>query len=246
MTRGFARFLRRNTIALLALFLALGGTTYAASTSLIAKNSVGSLQVVNGSLQTKDLSKKTRAALKGNRGPRGLAGAQGAQGTQGPKGDKGDTGSTGPQGIVSVKSVIGIIGSLAANSAWTFAGPTATLTVGANQAITGTGTASLGITAGTAGVNTYLCYQNAAGGAVTQFGANSTHYQTVTVTTNRTTFSSSGATIPGAGSWKVGYCVYNNSGSALDLNDWASGVYEVVNASSVTAPTLAASKAHVG
>ena len=30
MTRGFGRFLRWNTIALLALFLALGGTTYAA------------------------------------------------------------------------------------------------------------------------------------------------------------------------------------------------------------------------
>jgi len=27
MTKGFLRFLRRNTIALLALFLALGGTT---------------------------------------------------------------------------------------------------------------------------------------------------------------------------------------------------------------------------
>ena len=95
MTRGFLRFLRRNTIALLALFLALGGTTYAASTALIRKNSVASPQVVNGSLQTKDLSKKARKALKGNRGPRGLRGAPGAKGAtgaQGVKGDKGDKG----------------------------------------------------------------------------------------------------------------------------------------------------------
>ena len=82
MTTGFLRFLRRNTIALLALFLALGGTTYAASTALIGKNTVASPQVVNGSLKTKDLSKKARAALKGNRGARGSTGAQGRQGCE--------------------------------------------------------------------------------------------------------------------------------------------------------------------
>ena len=98
MTRGFGRFLRQNTIALLALFLALGGTTYAASTALIGKNSVASPQVVNGSLQTKDLSKKARRALKGNRGPRGLQGAQGAAGAQGAKGATGAQGVQGPAG----------------------------------------------------------------------------------------------------------------------------------------------------
>jgi hypothetical protein len=43
MTRGFLRFLRGNTIALLALFLALGGTTYAAVS--LPKNSVGTKQL---------------------------------------------------------------------------------------------------------------------------------------------------------------------------------------------------------
>jgi hypothetical protein len=79
---GFARFLRRNTIALLALFITLSGTTYAAATAL-APNSVGAKQVINGSLQTKDLSRKARKALKGNRGPRGRAGATGARGVPG-------------------------------------------------------------------------------------------------------------------------------------------------------------------
>jgi hypothetical protein len=41
--RRFARFLRRNTIALLALFVALGGTTYAATA--LPRNSVGPLQL---------------------------------------------------------------------------------------------------------------------------------------------------------------------------------------------------------
>jgi len=96
MTKGFLRFLRGNTIALLALFLALGGTTYAASSSLIRKNTVASPQVVNGSLGTVDLSTKARAALKGNRGLRGLTGAQGAKGATGAQGMQGIQGSEGP------------------------------------------------------------------------------------------------------------------------------------------------------
>jgi len=104
MTKGFLRFLRRNTIALLALFLALGGTTYAASTALIGKNTVASPQVVNGSLAAKDLSKKARAALKGNRGPRGFTGARGAEGAQGAKGA---TGSQGVQGIQGIQGIPG-------------------------------------------------------------------------------------------------------------------------------------------
>ena len=43
MTRRYLRFLRRNTIALLALFIALGGTTYAATA--LPKNSVGPKQL---------------------------------------------------------------------------------------------------------------------------------------------------------------------------------------------------------
>jgi hypothetical protein len=90
MTRGIIRYLRRHCVALLALFVALGGTSYAASTALIGKNTVASPQVVNGSLQTVDLSKKARKALKGQRGARGAQGAQGAQGA------KGATGPVGP------------------------------------------------------------------------------------------------------------------------------------------------------
>ena len=103
MIKGFLRFLRRNTIALLALFLALGGTTYAASTALGPRNSVASPQVVNGSLQTKDLSVKARKALKGNRGLRGSAGAKGAAGADGAQGAKGATGVQGVAGTPATK-----------------------------------------------------------------------------------------------------------------------------------------------
>jgi hypothetical protein len=43
MAKGFLRFMRGNTIALLALFIALGGTTYAATA--LPKNSVGTKQL---------------------------------------------------------------------------------------------------------------------------------------------------------------------------------------------------------
>lgn len=86
-------------VSLVALFIALGGTSYAALS--IPKNSVGSPQVINGSLGTTDLSKKARKALKGNRGAagkRGLTGAAGPVGAAGAAGAAGPAGATGPQG----------------------------------------------------------------------------------------------------------------------------------------------------
>jgi Collagen triple helix repeat (20 copies) len=92
-------------ISLVALFVALGGTSYAALS--IPRNSVNSASVVNGSLQKVDLSENAVNLLKGNRGPRGPQGSQGglgpqgpqgATGTQGPKGDSGAQGAMGQQG----------------------------------------------------------------------------------------------------------------------------------------------------
>jgi len=112
MRAKFLRFLGGNTIALVALFLALGGTTYAASTALIGKNTVASPQVVNGSLQAKDLSKQARKALKGNRGLRGLRGLQGpkgATGAAGAMGAKGDTGAAGTARAYATVSPAGVL-----------------------------------------------------------------------------------------------------------------------------------------
>jgi hypothetical protein len=87
---------RRHVVGYLALFVALGGTSYAATTSLLPRNSVGTKQVINNSLLKRD--------FKGGQLPRGAAGAKGDAGAQGPKGDagaKGDPGAigaTGPSG----------------------------------------------------------------------------------------------------------------------------------------------------
>jgi hypothetical protein len=77
-----------GVIACLALAIALGGSAFAA-TALAPKDSVGSAQVINGSLQTRDLSGKARKALRGNRGPRGYEGSPGNAGPTGPKGPAG-------------------------------------------------------------------------------------------------------------------------------------------------------------
>lgn len=132
-----------TAISLVALFVALGGTSYATVTKLLPKNSVGSTQVINGSLQAVDLSKKARTSLKGLRGP---AGAAGAAGPQGPKGDtgaqgpKGDTGAQGPQGP---KGDTGLQGPSGANAVALWA----QITV-AGQVLRGTATGSSRIAVG--------------------------------------------------------------------------------------------------
>jgi hypothetical protein len=101
-------------ISLIALFVALGGTSYAAIT-LVPRNSVGSRQVINGSLQKVDLSRKTVAALKGARGPAGPQGAAGSQGAAGPAGATGPagaggaTGPSGPAGTAGTARAYGLV-----------------------------------------------------------------------------------------------------------------------------------------
>lgn len=88
MTRGFGRFLRRNTIALLALFIALGGTSAFAAATLISGS-----QIKPHTIAKNRLTNKAIKQLKGNRGPQGPAGAPGAKGATGPQGP-----ATGPAG----------------------------------------------------------------------------------------------------------------------------------------------------
>jgi hypothetical protein len=71
-----------NVISCLALFIALGGASYAATQ--LPKNSIGSKQIKKGSIQVNDLSKGARKVLA-TPGPRGPVGATGAVGPAGPQ-----------------------------------------------------------------------------------------------------------------------------------------------------------------
>lgn len=72
MTRGFLRFLRGNTIALLALFIALGGTTYAATA--LPKNSVGTKQLKKNAVTAVKI--KSGSVTNGKIGANAVTGAK--------------------------------------------------------------------------------------------------------------------------------------------------------------------------
>ena len=119
-------FLRRNAIALLALAVALGGTSYAAIT--LPRNSVGTKQLKRNAVTTVKVKDRTLlrkdfkpgqlpSGAAGMQGPQGVAGPQGATGPQGPAGadgaagadgSTGTTGPTGPTGFVTSRSFQGV------------------------------------------------------------------------------------------------------------------------------------------
>ena len=86
--------LRRNAVAYLALFVALGGTSFAAATVITGKNvkdsSLTGADVKKGSLTGSDVKNESLA-------PADFSGSvQGATGPQGPKGDTGRRGCRAP------------------------------------------------------------------------------------------------------------------------------------------------------
>jgi hypothetical protein len=84
-----------NVVATLALFIALGGVSYAAVQ--LPANSVGSAQIKTGAVSTLKLSPKVQAQLKAG-GPVGPAGPQGVEGLDGARGATGATGAAGQDG----------------------------------------------------------------------------------------------------------------------------------------------------
>lgn len=82
MLRTLGSYIRRHHLALVALFFALGGASYAAATKLLPRNSVGTRQVIDRSLLANDFK---RGQLKP--GPRGQTGPRGFPGPQGPAGE---------------------------------------------------------------------------------------------------------------------------------------------------------------
>ncbi len=99
------RYVRRHHLALFALFVALGGTSYAALR--LPRGSVGTRQIRDRAVTLRKISRRARHALHGAQGPRGAIGpaggsrgATGARGSRGPKGSTGGKGSTGARGPV--------------------------------------------------------------------------------------------------------------------------------------------------
>src|SRR2546423_15670451 len=87
-----------NVVATVALFVALGGSSYAALR--LPRNSVGSAQVRNHSIKAVDLARDAvPAGARGPRGPQGPAGANGAAGPTRPPGPSGGHVGGGPRPV---------------------------------------------------------------------------------------------------------------------------------------------------
>lgn len=104
MIQSVAAAARRNAIALLALFVALGGTAFAATA--LPKNSVGSKQLKANAVTSAKIKKATivgsdvkNGSLTGAAFAGGTAGLKGDTGAQGPQGAVGAQGPQGPQGV---------------------------------------------------------------------------------------------------------------------------------------------------
>lgn len=130
-------------------------------------------------------------------GPAGAAGAQGA------------TGSAGASGIFETSPLVGSLGRMTTTRSYKFAGPTAVVVTLAGQRVTGTTVAALGLRGGRSRViDSGLCYQPLAGGAVSNF-VGSRVMSHVVSSGSPQQYSAAASVAPGAGSWRAGFCVRN-------------------------------------
>lgn len=132
--------LRRPTysevVATLALFIALGGASYAAiqvpknsvGANQLKKNAVTSKKVKNGSLLAKDFKKgqlpRGATGPQGNPGEVGPIGPTGTVGAPGPAGENGATGADGATGATGADGIQGEQGPTGADGAIGPTGPT--------------------------------------------------------------------------------------------------------------------------
>jgi hypothetical protein len=89
--------LQRHLVGYLALFVALGGTSFAAAAL------INGSQIKPHTIPKNRLTKSAIASLKGSRGPRGPQGDSGPQGSTGLQGAQGAQGAAGPQGPPGVQ-----------------------------------------------------------------------------------------------------------------------------------------------
>ena len=116
-------FARRHIIGVVALFIALGGTSYAAIDTVAQKSNKTYYACVTQAHNTLNLSTKAAKCPAGQRkisfNAKGADGVKGAKGDQGAAGLRGETGPTGPKGADGERgptgpSVLGSPGALGA------------------------------------------------------------------------------------------------------------------------------------
>jgi hypothetical protein len=114
MLRTLSGHVRQQLVGYIALFIALGGVSYAAITlparsvgsKHLAKNSVTSAKVKNGSLRPADFKRGSLVGSSVAQGPAGPAGPMGPAGAAGPAGPEGAAGPAGRDGAALAHTVL--------------------------------------------------------------------------------------------------------------------------------------------
>jgi hypothetical protein len=106
-----------NVMSIIAVFIALGGTSYAAIK--IPKNSVSSSQIKTGAVASSDVKDGAlkKVDFKASDLPIGPTGPQGLQGAKGDKGTDGTNGAPGTIGAVTVQTTVAATDLTAGNKA---------------------------------------------------------------------------------------------------------------------------------
>jgi len=165
MLRGVAAYLRLHHLGLLALFVALGGTSFAAAGAIrgtqIAPHSIPKNRLTSGAIKSLNGGRGVQGA-PGAQGAQGLQGLRGAQGLQGPAGAAGPTGSKGAAGSNGLVGPTGHGGPTGRTGATGRVGPTGHLGptghIGSTgpTGVVGTGTLNGGIAPAIANSNIYV------------------------------------------------------------------------------------------
>ena len=123
MERLRARLSFANVMSVIAVFIALGGTGYAAVK--LPKNSVGSKELKSNAVSSSKVKNGslTKSDFRASDLPVGPAGAQGAQGPQGLQGLKGDPGTNGTNGANGADGADGAPGTVGAATTVFFQAP---------------------------------------------------------------------------------------------------------------------------
>jgi hypothetical protein len=103
-------YVGRHHVALLALFVALGGTSYAAVK--LPANSVGSKQIKKKAVTPAKVAPSTVKLFKGQKGDQGATGAMGPSGAKGNPGSDGAPGQPGTDGSPALSGFVGRINTL--------------------------------------------------------------------------------------------------------------------------------------
>jgi hypothetical protein len=136
-----------------------------------------------------------------------------------------------PGSVATTKRFAGALpGELAQSDSWVFAGPNVEVTTTASQRLLGAADANIGSSASTWAFEYGMCYRRAGSSTAPVLNfLGDQHTAVGHANTDLSSFSPTATVVPGAGTWKVGFCAMHQNIDGPDNNGDVSGWVQVVN-----------------